>query len=1099
MPIISTADNILTSQCSDIHISQDVRSFFRIFSTTSSPVIIPKSLWHLLDSAALGRFNFCVRFGLAQVYVTNSPDSKTQIAAEFAFQLREYDPDVAVYWVEGETPGQIQASYHRIATSLGLTNSSQSNTDFVHLVKMWLESNESRRWLMIIDNADFVDSITRLVPTFSKGALLFTTRNQRLIQDRASNLRVLEIPTFTEDEGTDLLMTLLGKDKGGDRATAQIVKRLGALPLALSHVAGLTRSLRISLSEVLELYSRGESMILQQKVDLPSRHRQYPESLASVLTLSFNKLPASAIDVLSLISFLDPDNIPISLLAGEFEDKLTLLTAIQALQKTSLIQSIRNTTDAEEQRYCVHRLVQTLAKDQLDEQLVQKFATSALKIVAKNFPDNPFDEWQTCAELLPHAERVLQISTDGLTQEAQLIRVELLEKSSTYLVELGMLNSAKQGSRDAIKARHTLQGEGHPAVLRSSQKLARVLVSNGEYEEAIGLLKSLLLATKDGIPLRKVDVEIHADALGALAVAYQDTGKYAEALELIDQEMRTREISNDPKSVMVLSTRENLALVLDKLGRFQEAELEHGAAFQGLKELLGSDHPRTWVCLSNLAISLQNQEKYTEAIAFQNEAVASLTRLLGTRNPSTLRSSLRLAYVLGNRHRSPGDTSGLGESITLYQECLETLSAVYGRKHPETIECKAGLSSIYFRLGKFEDAENTIKEALEDYEMVLGPQHPSTLAAMKTLAEQLQQQGKLEPAEVLLRDVLAFRKQILGVDHPDTVDSASDLASVLTDQGRTNEATKIVIDYTTPSDSQKRSTQGLPKPRVDDILGALIGKGSTERVQPATLSSSPSTTRENSAREVVTINDAVVFFDRKPRTRDRAELLDHHVLELVGRRHHIFVLDDSPSMKTFQNEASRLLRTLTEFCKSKDDVMDLYIGESHHGRFTSSSKVVKRFESTTSYSNPTEGSWIHAMDSILQKSKEYIVLEKPRSRRFFAFGPAGYKWNTKPLTIYILLAGISDETLNRFVEFRGILQHISKENGLGRNTIAIQFIQFGDDEGTKKHLQCLDDSLMDRGYFDIVDQEPASGSVWKMLVGSLTTALDDDADDEPPF
>lgn len=41
--------------------------------------------------------------------------------------------------------------------------------------------------------------------------------------------------------------------------------------------------------------------------------------------------------------------------------------------------------------------------------------------------------------------------------------------------------------------------------------------------------------------MNKVDIDIHADALGNLALAYQNTGKYYEAFQLIAARARMRE------------------------------------------------------------------------------------------------------------------------------------------------------------------------------------------------------------------------------------------------------------------------------------------------------------------------------------------------------------------------------------------------------------------------------------------------------------------------------------------------------------------------------------------------------------------------------
>ncbi|KAH8892432.1 hypothetical protein GQ53DRAFT_685738 [Thozetella sp. PMI_491] len=76
---------------------------------------------------------------------------------------------------------------------------------------------------------------------------------------------------------------------------------------------------------------------------------------------------------------------------------------------------------------------------------------------------------------------------------------------------------------------------------------------------------------------------------------------------------------------------------------------------------------------------------------------------------------------------------------------------------------------------------------------------------------------------------------------------------------------------------------------------------------------------------------------------------------------------------------------------------------------------------------------------------------------------------------------------------------------LDTRNLSIQFIGFGDDPVGIKRLQELDDDLKYRNGIelpDIIDYEPATGDVYKMIIGSLNEELDNNATgtelDHPP-
>jgi len=70
--------------------------------------------------------------------------------------------------------------------------------------------------------------------------------------------------------------------------------------------------------------------------------------------------------------------------------------------------------------------------------------------------------------------------------------------------------------------------------------------------------------------------------------------------------------------------------------------------------------------------------------------------------------------------------------------------------------------------------------------------------------------------------------------------------------------------------------------------------------------------------------------------------------------------------------------------------------------------------------------------------------------------------------------------------------------GASEKQIGIQFIRFGKDKIGRTRLRYLDEKIKkQRGLArDICDTTPADGNVWKMMLGSIDSAWDDDAEDD---
>jgi transcriptional regulator with XRE-family HTH domain len=336
---------------------------------------------------------------------------KTQIAIEYAHRYRDdYD---GVFWVTAATRETLHSDFVALARLLQLPVQDLPDQQvIVDAVKQWLVRH--KQWLLILDNADELDLVAAFLPTGDTGYILLTTRAQAT----GSLAPSIPIEQMSGEEGALLLLrraqllapkASLAQVSEADRAQAEtLVVTMGGLPLALDQAGAYIEETSCGLPAYLELYRTHHTHLLQRRSTGPSDH---PEPVAVTWRLAFLKVeranPAAA-DLLRLCAFLAPDAIPEAIvtegssklgpiLGPVASDALALNSALEVLRMYSLVRRNPDT-----KTLIIHRLVQAVLKESMDEQMQRQWAERAVCAVNAAFPEGYFESWNRCQECLPH-------------------------------------------------------------------------------------------------------------------------------------------------------------------------------------------------------------------------------------------------------------------------------------------------------------------------------------------------------------------------------------------------------------------------------------------------------------------------------------------------------------------------------------------------------------------------------------------------------------------------------------------------------------------------------------------------------------------------
>jgi tetratricopeptide (TPR) repeat protein len=273
-------------------------------------------------------------------------------------------------------------------------------------------------------------------------------------------------------------------------------------------------------------------------------------------------------------------------------------------------------------------------------------------------------------------------------------------------------------------------------------------------------------------------------SMNNLAVVYNDLGRYDDAEPLMVKALqRTKDLFGE-RSTDTTSCMSTLASVYVHQGRYELAESLYAGALKLLRELKGDRDPETIKSLSNLAFVYEQEGRYKDAENLSRQASSLYRRVLGPLHPDTLSSQANLASVYVEEGLYP-------QARKLFTVTFRQRQRVLGDRHPDTINSLNSLATLSEDEGHYVEAERLHQQVLQRRREVLGDRHPDTLSAMSNLATDLSHEGRYIDAERLAKDALDLRKSALGSKNPDTVGSMNNLASVFQNEGRFSEAEQL--------------------------------------------------------------------------------------------------------------------------------------------------------------------------------------------------------------------------------------------------------------------------------------------------------------------
>nr|WP_157528020.1 FxSxx-COOH system tetratricopeptide repeat protein [Kibdelosporangium sp. MJ126-NF4]CEL17030.1 putative ATP /GTP-binding protein [Kibdelosporangium sp. MJ126-NF4]CTQ91740.1 putative ATP /GTP-binding protein [Kibdelosporangium sp. MJ126-NF4] len=727
---------------------------------------------------------------------------KSQTVVEYIYRhSTEYD---IIWWIPSEQLSQINASFVELARKLGLPSSS-ADTARPEVIEALRKGSPYQRWLLVFDNAEHPDVVSPFIPA-SSGHVIVTSRNP----DWAGVARTVEVDLFTRKESIDLLRMRGGEitDEDADR----LAEALGDLPLAVEQAAAWRGQTGMPVNEYLTLLDRHLTDLLGDERAAEYGALGYQRSVAAAWNVPLHRLRTShpaALQLLQVCAFFGPEPIARSLftggrsvpvppeLANALRDPIKLNRAIREISRYSLAKiDHRNNTIQ------LHRLVQTVLKNQLSEKDQGEMRHAVHVLLVNGDPDDPVstDSWPRYADLLPHAtmSKAVECQSDAWVRR-------LIINLVRYLVSIGDYQVALSYARESMDQWTLAFGETHEDTLLMASQRSIALRRIGEYDESFELIEETYKRVQETYG---EDSELYLSVADTLRSGLRVQGRFVQELQMQENIVeKSRHVLGDDDPA-TLRYANNLAGSLRLNGQFFRAKEVDQDTGERKKVVLGDEHGATFLTLNGLAMDLRECGEYVEACRVQEYNLTRQRAVMGDDHPSTIGAMRNLAV---SRRKA-----GLHqEARELSEDCVRLYRLRYGDKHLDTITAEMGLSADLRVLGDLPQSESLGAHSYQLFVETHGQQHPFTLVAAINLAITTRLMKRAAEARDANRRTLESLHQVFGKDHPFALVCATNLASDLAALGDAAAAHAMDVD------TRDRSIQVLGEKHPSTLAVAL--------------------------------------------------------------------------------------------------------------------------------------------------------------------------------------------------------------------------------------------------------------------------------------
>ena len=643
-------------------------------------------------------------------------------------------------------------------------------------VKSWLASN-SRRWLVIIDNADESErDYSQYIPSGKSGDVLFTTRVPECEEYNTVGSEKLE------DLEPELARVLLYRAtniaesqwKEKEEAAMAILKILGSHTLAIIQAGAFIKKGLCSLEQYPTVFKHQQGKLLKfhANQNLSTYGNVYATFEVSAEYLQKSALPeaSDALDLLHIIAFMHNSGISemifqrASNYASELrdsepsegkeglllsashtarlpeyvqgwtgvQDRIRWRRACTVLENLSLVTLNKND---ESFAISMHFLIHAWAKERQDRYSRCKAWQAAATIVALSC-EGHWDYQPFFTALQAHVRACVDPEMEDYTRT--LSDMEAAQMYFQFAYVLHRVDDDRSLHPLVERLRLRLQDKfekDHGVALEIQKLIGRMYEAQGKRGEAIPIFQDIIERQSRVFP---DDDAMQLDSQYDLAIAYRRNGQIDRAIPLLEHVLKAQERSllNQP---LGLALQYELAQSYRENGQISESIqlLEYIVKIQETR--LTRDHPDWLTSQHTLALCYSNIGQFTKGIALLEHVVDIRKTSLAEDHPDQLISQHELACT----YRQIGQ---FREAIALFEHVIDVMKTSTAEDHPDLLISQHELALCYSHKGQSTKAIALLEHVVDVEKTSLATDHPDRLKSQRWLAYVYRKNGQFDEA-----------------------------------------------------------------------------------------------------------------------------------------------------------------------------------------------------------------------------------------------------------------------------------------------------------------------------------------------------------------
>ena len=620
---------------------------------------------------------------------------KSQLASDLA-QWCEKQKWHLVAWINATSKEQVRSGLIELADRLGIETQGRNEESIIEQCFSHLESGEPSDRLIVFDNVEDINHLTKLVPRGDGLRVVVTTTNEHGWKNQSWDS--IKVGVFSREDSIKCLLQITDSE---DREAADAVaQKLGDLPLAIVQAGATACEEDLTLKQYISRLEHYSSSIVIKRVLGDDYTADVSSALFMAVNVALDKLGGDEREVarrqLGGLAVLAQSGVPTRWIDPLSPDAYS----------SDLEENVPDIADKN-----AHSALTELVNMSVVQQSVNKNVTMLHRLQAHVLRENwGKEKTATCEEAFDAAVEIL-----GRT------KYEQLPSNAT--------DARRRETSDLITQLSAIAIQDYSRLLFEREQVRGYLNCAFEYADYLGLVYEALELDVAVAVVEDVLSPDDPDTLAvrnSLACTYDSVGRLAEAIDALEKLLPDCQRVLGTDNPDTLSVRNNLAVAYKSAGRFGESVELFEQVLAEYERVLGADHPDTLPVRDNLAGAYYSVGRLAEAIDAWEELLLDCQRVLGTDNPDTLtvRNNLAGAYNSVGR---------FGDAIELFEQVLDERKRLLGADHPDTLTTRNNLASAYYSVGRLAEAIDAWEKLLPDCQRVLGLEHPLTKLVQKNL------------------------------------------------------------------------------------------------------------------------------------------------------------------------------------------------------------------------------------------------------------------------------------------------------------------------------------------------------------------------------